>query len=86
MLTALTGIVVTLKVTVAEPAGTVTLAGVVELALLSESVTTAPPAGARPVKVTVPVEGLPPVTAVGLMATEVSAAGLTVKVAVRVPL
>jgi hypothetical protein len=86
VLTALTGMVVTVNVAVVEPAGTVTLAGVVALALLSESVTTAPPAGAKPVKVTVPVEDVPPVTAVGLMATEVSAAGLTVKVAVRVPL
>ena len=37
------------------PAGTVTEAGVVKLALLSERVTTAPPVGAAPLKVTVQV-------------------------------
>lgn len=86
MLTVATEPVVTVNVAVAEPAGTVTLAGVVALALLSESVTTVPPAGAKPVNVTVPVEDVPLTTAVGLMATEVSVAGLTVRVAVRATL
>jgi hypothetical protein len=81
----LTWMVVTVKVAEEDPAATVTLAGVVELALLSESVTTMPPAGAKPVRVTVPVEELPPATGVGLMATEVNAAGFTVSVVVREP-
>jgi hypothetical protein len=82
----LTGMVVTVNVALVAPSTTVTLAGIDALALLPDSVTTAPPAGAKPVKVTVPVEEFPPVTAVGLMTTEVSAAGLTVRVVVRVPL
>jgi hypothetical protein len=46
----------------------VTLAGVLADALLSESVTTAPPDGAGPVNETVPCDELPPVTLVGLTA------------------
>jgi hypothetical protein len=83
---AVTGTVVTVNVAVAVPAATVTLAGVVALALLLDSVTVIPAAGARPVKVTVPVEEKPPVTAVGFMVTLLRAAGLTVRVAVRVAL
>src|SRR5438309_843211 len=46
---------------------TVTLAGTVAAAvLLLVSVTTIPPAGAGPLRVTVPVEVLPPVTLAGL--------------------
>lgn len=52
--------------------------------LLLERVTTAPPDGAGPVSVTVPVEVFPPVTEFGLRATEVSVAAVTVKLAVRV--
>ena len=68
------------------PAGTVTDAGTVTYDELSDSVTTAPPVGAAPVSVTVPCEGLPPVTLAGLKLTElrVAAAGVTVSVAVRV--
>ena len=53
------------KVALVAPPATVTLAGVVADAELSESVTTAPPVGAGPVKVTVPCDELPPVTLVG---------------------
>jgi len=48
------------------PAATVTFAGTVATAvLLLDSVTTAPPDGAGPLNVTVPVDELPPVTVVG---------------------
>jgi hypothetical protein len=60
--------VFTVKVALALPAGTVTLAGTLAAAaLLLESVTCAPPAGAGPLRVTVPVDGPkgPPTTPVG---------------------
>jgi hypothetical protein len=57
--------VVTAKVAVELPGATITLAGTTADVLLLESVTVAPPAGAAPVKVTVPVEGLPPSTLAG---------------------
>lgn len=60
-----TVLVVTVKVALVAPAKTVTLAGTVAAALLSESVTTAPPVGAAPVNVTVPCEELPPTTLAG---------------------
>jgi len=56
---------------------------VVAAELLSDRVTTIPPAGAAAFSVTVPVDELPPTTLVGLMLTEASH-GLMVKVAVRV--
>ena len=77
--------VLTVKVAVLEPADTVTLAGIVATAvLLLDSVTGAPAAGATPLRVTVPVEVLPPRTDVGFKDTELSVAVVTVKVAVRV--
>ena len=81
-----TGLVVIVKVAVVAPANTVTLAGTLAEALLSESVTTAPPAGAAPFKVTVPVEDVPPGTLVGFTDTAETPAGLTVSVAVRTTL
>lgn len=66
--------VATVKVAVVLPAATVTDAGTVAEALLLESETKAPPAGAAAVKVTVPVEDVPPVTLVGFRTTEESAA------------
>src|SRR3989449_1057233 len=66
-----TGLVLTVKVALVAPSSTVTLAGTVAAAvLLLESVTCAPPAGAGPLSVTVPVEGLPPVTLVGFKLRE----------------
>ena len=77
--------VVIVKVAVAAPAATVTLAGTCAAAvLLLVRVTTAPPDGAGPVKVTVPVDDVPPITEVGLRVTEVSVAAVTVRVAVFV--
>ena len=58
---AVTTLVLTVKVALVAPAGTVTLEGTVAAAvLLLESVTCAPPAGAGPLSVTVPVEEFPP--------------------------
>jgi hypothetical protein len=77
--------VVIVKVAVAAPGATVTLAGTCAAAvLLLVRVTTAPPDGAGPVKVTVPVDDVPPITEVGLRVTEVSVAAVTVRVAVLV--
>jgi len=69
------------------PAETVTLAGTVAAeVLLLASVTTAPPVGATPFNVTVPVEVVPPINAVGLKDTDDSAGELTVNVVLCVPL
>jgi len=74
----------TVKFPLVAPAGTVTPAGTVATAgLLLESVTTAPPADAVALRITVPLEGLPPVTLAGLRLTEarVVDAGSTVSTA-----
>ena len=82
---AVTGRVVTEKLAVVAFAATVTLAGTVAAAvLLLDRVTVIPAAGAGPVKVTVPVEDVPPVTVAGLTLTEVSEAAVTVRDAVLV--
>ena len=82
-----TGLVLTVKVALVAPPATVTLAGTRAAAvLLLASVTCAPPAGAGPLRVTVPVDGLAPVTLVGLSASEVGTGGKTVSDPVRVPL
>jgi hypothetical protein len=70
-----TVVVVTVNVAVRAPALTVTVAGRVAAALSLESVTEAPPVGAALVKVTVPVEGLPPATLDGFSVTPERAAG-----------
>jgi hypothetical protein len=59
-------VVPTLKVAVVAPFGTVTLAGVIKAALLSESVTTLPAVGAKVLSVTVPVALFPEITPLGL--------------------
>jgi hypothetical protein len=66
MVAAATGVVDTVNGAVAAPTGTVTLTGTAADVELLESVTTAPPTGAASIKVTVPVEAVPPVTATGL--------------------
>jgi hypothetical protein len=69
---------------VVAPAATVTLEGTLAaIVLLLESVTTAPPDGAAPLRVTVPVEEFPPITLVGFSVSEESVgdggdAGVTV--------
>ena len=62
--------VFTVKVALVAPAGTVTLVGTLAAALLLESRTCAPPAGAGPLSVTVPVEEFPPATLVGFRESE----------------
>src|SRR5205823_11709817 len=73
------------KVTLLLPAGTVTLEGTLAAALLLESVTCAPPAGAGPLRVTVPVEDCtPPTTLVGFKVSDerVTGGGVTASDAV----
>ena len=77
-----TGLVVTVKVAVVAFAATGTVAGTVAAGLLLVRATTAPPAGAAELKVTVPVEGLPPVTLLGFKASEATVRAVTVRVAV----
>ncbi len=65
-----TGLVVTVNAAVVAPGSTVTLGGTCAAAvLLLESATTAPPAGACPLRVTVPIDGTPPSTDGGLKLT-----------------
>src|SRR5467141_3405194 len=86
--------VVTVKVALVAPAGTVTLGGTVAAVLLLPSETAAPPAEAGPLRVTVPCEVPPAVTDVGLRVSPLAVGpvplggglpvGLTVSVAVLV--
>src|SRR5262245_11246827 len=81
--------VVTANVALVAPAGTVTLAGTeASAAFALERLTSAPPAGAPEVRVTVPWDGLPPTTLAGLTLTAERLAGggtgFTVSVAVLV--
>jgi len=85
---AVTALVFTVKVALVAPAATVTLEGTVATPLLLESSICAPPVGAAPLSVTVPVEEDPPFTLVGLSANEESVAelgGVRVSEAVFVP-
>jgi hypothetical protein len=83
-----TALVLTVNVALLAPAATVTVAGTVAAdVLLLERETTAPPVGAGPLSVTVPVEGDPPVTLVGFSVSEArvgGACGITVSEAVLV--
>jgi len=79
---AFTDKVVMLKFAEVFPAGTVTVDGGVAFALLDANFTTIPAVGAAPLSVTVPVEGVPPVTEVGETATLTKAGGVTVRVPV----
>jgi hypothetical protein len=84
---AATAEVVTVKVEEALPAGTVTEAGTLPApVLLLDKAMASPPVGAAPLRATVPVDELPPITVVGFRVSEVrlTVAGVTLKVAVRV--
>ena len=65
-----TALVFTVNVALLAPAATVTVAGTVAVDVLLERETTAPPMGAGPLSVTVPVEGDPPVTLAGFSVSE----------------
>ena len=80
VVSAATAVVVTVKVFVVAPEGTVTLAGTVTPVLLLDNETTKPAAGAGESRVIVPVEDVPPTTEVGATATEVSFGAVTVRV------
>ena len=77
-----TGVVVIWKVAAVAPAATVTVAGVTALGSLEDKATLHPPVGAGAVKVTVPVEEVPPVTVLGARVKEEGAGGTTVKTVV----
>jgi hypothetical protein len=83
-----TTLVLTGNDAVVAPAVTVTLAGArATVVLLLESATCTPPAGAGPLRVTVPVDEFPPTTLVGFSVNEASVGagggtGLTVSEAV----
>jgi len=64
-----TDVVVIVKVAVELPGATMTLAGTTADVLLLESVTVEPPAGAGPLKVTVPLDEFPPATLAGSSVT-----------------
>ena len=75
--------VVMVNVALLEPAVTMTLAGTWAAAvLLLCNVTVAPPAGAAPFSVTVPVELFPPTTDVGFLVNVDNVGALTVSVVV----
>jgi hypothetical protein len=71
VVTAATALVLTVKVALVAPAGTITLEDTLAAPLSLERATCAPPAGAGPLSVTVPVEDcVPPMALVGFMARE----------------
>jgi hypothetical protein len=70
-----TAVVLTVKVALVAPGATATLDGTLAELLLLASVTSVPAAGAAALRVTVPVELPPPVTLVGLSASEETVIG-----------
>ena len=78
-------LVAALNVPFVRPWGTVTVAGRVTALLLLDNVTTIPPLADGPVKVTVPAAVPPPVTVVGLKATEASVGAAILSVADSAP-
>jgi len=77
-----TALVVTVNVAVCAPAATVTEVGTTALELFDESPTTVPPDAEGPLNVTVPADGLPPVTVEGVSETLTSEAGVMVRIPV----
>lgn len=73
------------KLAAVAPPGTVRVSGTCAAMSVVDSVTEAPPAGAGPLRVTVPVEDAPPVRVFGLNETDEIVAGLIVRVAVLAP-
>ncbi len=74
-----------MKVALVAPAATITLDGTLATPpLLLESMICAPPVGAGPSNVTVPLEEFPPITVEGLSVSEERVAGVTVSEAVSV--
>jgi hypothetical protein len=63
-------LVVTVKVAVVDPAGTVTCTGTYAIVPVVHSATTMPPAGAALLRVTVPVDDVAEVTLIGLTETD----------------
>lgn len=72
---AFTGVVDTVNEPLVWPAGITILAGTEAAGLLLESVTLAPPVGAGAARVTVPVDGVPPVTDGGFTDTPLRVTG-----------
>jgi hypothetical protein len=73
---AATALLLTVNAALVAPATTATLEGTRAAPLLLESATVAPPAGAAPLSVTVPVEDcVPPITLVGLSVSDERVAG-----------
>lgn len=82
VLVTVTALVVMVKVAEVAPAATVTFVGTDAIeVLLLDRLTTAPPAGAGPLRVTVPVEEAPPVTLAGFTANDEIEFAVAVKVA-----
>jgi len=79
-----TDVVVTVKLAVALPAGTVTEAGTLADVTLLNSATEIPPGGATPLKVTVPAADVPLFTLAGLRATDERAVPIGVMVSAAV--
>src|SRR5262245_59561671 len=75
VVTVVTEVLVTVKLAVVDPAGTVTLAGTMAAPLLLLSDTTPPPDGAGPLRVTTPCELLTPVTLFGFTVNEATVTG-----------
>jgi hypothetical protein len=74
-----------MNVALSAPASTVTLVGTCATdLLLLDNVTTIPPGGAAPVRVTAPVEELPPATVLGVRSKDKRAGRFTVSVFERV--
>jgi len=67
------------KVALVRPAGILILVGGRERVNVVVQITLSPPAGAGPLRVTVPVHGVPPVTVEGSTATETTAKGMTLR-------
>ena len=81
----LTGTVVIVNVAVVCPAAIVTVAGIVTAVLVVDNATAAPPIGAAPLRVTVPVDEAPPTTVAGFRPMDKRTAGVTVRLALRAP-